>query len=382
MTSGKTTVVHVFGAMDRGGAEMRTLELIQRLDPTRVRSLFVTLSGRPGSLAKDFQDAGAEVLPLRLSSRFPLAFFRLLRAERVDAVHSHVATFSGALLLLARTAKVTRRIAHFRSDSPPDRPRLPKRIQYRVMRALINWNATDIVGVSPGSLTRGWRANWESDSRCRVLPSGIDLVRFATAAPTRELRTLVGGKKADKIVLHVGRGVPLKNRERAISIFAVLARQRPGLRLAFVGADNLEDRARWNQSAENLGIADRVTFLGERDDVPQLLKAADLLLFTSYYEGLPGVVVEAAAAGTPVVASDLPGVSFVAMRVRDIQPVSLEESDETWASHASGFLDRDLTLASRESAHLRLVGGIFDLARALPTFLALWNGDGTKRLRP
>lgn len=373
MTSGGTTVVQVFGAMDRGGAEMRTLELIRRMDPGQVRSIFVTLSGRAGSLAGEFEAAGAEVAPLALSWRFPFAFIRLLRNQQVDAVHSHVATFSGAILLLARIARVRRRIAHFRSDGPSSRPSVAKRMQYGIMRALIRWNATDILGVSPGALTHGWCSDWAKDSRCRVLPSGIDLASFAGVTSNGALRSHLGAGTTDKVVIHIGRGVPLKNRERALRIFAELSRQRPTPWLAFIGADTPDDRARWRHLAADLGISERVDFFGERDDVPQLLADADLLLLTSHYEGLPGVILEAAAVGTPSLASDLPGVRFVASHLPDVIPLSLDASDGEWANSASSLLDRRLTPAVREAACLRMRDGIFDLSRAVPEFLALWT---------
>jgi glycosyltransferase involved in cell wall biosynthesis len=375
MTQGRTTVVQIFGAMDRGGAEMRTLELIERVDREQVRSIFVTLSGCPGSLAGQFEAAGAEIVPIKLSGSFPMAFVWLLRSQKVDAVHSHVATFSGVILTLARVAGVRRRIAHFRSDSPPARPTARKRAQYRLMRALIGWAATDIVGVSPGALTYGWRSDWEGDPRCRVIPSGLDLGRFGDVADEGTLRELLGARPQDKLLVHIGRGIPLKNRERAISIFAELSRSRPMTWLAFVGADTPDDRAHWQQLADDLGVGERVRFLGERGDVPQLLRGADLLALTSHYEGLPGVVVEAAAAGTPILASDLPGVRFIAAQLRDVHLMSLQSPDAEWARKASFLLDAEPTPRSREAARQRMRGGVFDLTRAAPRFLELWTGN-------
>ena len=62
------------------------------------------------------------------------------------------------------------------------------------------------------------------------------------------------------------------------------------------------------EAVERRGLAAKVTFAGERADVPRLLKAFDVLLFPSKWEGLPGAVLESCAAGLPVVASDIPGV--------------------------------------------------------------------------
>ena len=353
---------------------MRTLELVRSIDRSAIRSIFVTLSGRPGILASEFEAAGAEIAPMRLSPAFPMAFIRLLRRNEVDAVHSHVALFSGAITMFARLAGVPRRIAHFRSDSPPGRLGVAKHLEYWLLRNLVDKTATDIVGVSPGSLTYGWRADWEKDPRCEVIPSGLDLTRFDDLKEVDRLRTLVGAAPGDKMIIHVGRGVPLKNRERAIALLAELSHDRSHPWLAFVGADSPEDRARWQEQARDAGVADHVRFLGDRGDVPQLLVGADLLLLTSHYEGLPGVLVEAAAAGTPSLASDLPGSRFLAERLSDVHPVSLDDTDAEWARQAAVLLELELTSSAREAALRRMRGSIFDLVRAVPRFVALWTG--------
>lgn len=374
--SAPTTVVHVFGAMDRGGAEMRTLELIRLVDRQRVHSVFVTLSGRPGSLASEFEAAGAEVVPIRLSPSFPFAFVRFLRRRRVGVVHSHVALFSGVILALAALARVPRRIANFHSDRPrrPGRSRLRKRVQYRITGQLLDWTATEIIGVSPGALSHGWESDWEDDPRCRVVLFGCDLTRFDAVSDVTRLRRVIGAAADDKVIVHVGRGVPLKNRERAIDVFAAVAEKRPSTWLVFVGAETEDDRARWEEQARALGVAERVVFLGERSDVPDLLTGADLLLQTSLYEGLPGVVMEAAAAGTPSLVSRLPGSEYLASRLTDVHPISLDLPDDEWARQALELLGAELTPQSRSAARESLRDTEFDVRRAAPAFTELWLG--------
>src|SRR4051794_30959646 len=93
----RPVVVHVFGSMDPGGAELRTRALVARVP--EARHIFVTLSGRAGRLAADLESQGASVVPMQLRSwTFAGKFVRLLRSEKVDVAHSNVATFSGVLL--------------------------------------------------------------------------------------------------------------------------------------------------------------------------------------------------------------------------------------------------------------------------------------------
>ena len=105
-------VLHVFGVLDRGGAETRAVELAEYFPRDRVRSDFVVLTGRAGALDGRVEAAGGQVIKCPLDAKFPLAFYRLLRARRYDVVHSHVHYFSGIVLALARAAGVPGRVAH------------------------------------------------------------------------------------------------------------------------------------------------------------------------------------------------------------------------------------------------------------------------------
>ncbi|WP_174528990.1 glycosyltransferase family 4 protein [Micromonospora maritima] len=341
----------MFGALDIGGAELRTIDLLPTLIAAGADVHFVTLSGRAGVLAPDVERLGARVHPLPLDLRFPVRFVRLLRRLRAEVVHSDVATFSGALLLLAAVARTPVRIAHFRSDGDGRADSLRRRLQRRVMRRLIDRHATDIVAVSPGSLTYGYRPGWESDPRCRVIPNGLDLARLARPTDL-DLRTAVGAVPGDVVCLHVGRASPEKRRWLLPPAVAALESFGVSARLAFAGAHDAEDDARVRRAAETHRVGDRVRLLGPRDDVGALMRQADVVLLPSDREGLPGVVLEALATGTRVVASDLPGVRFIAEHLPGVTVVARDAAPDEWAkaiceATTGAGADRDVDAAVR-----------------------------------
>ncbi|MFN8944113.1 MAG: glycosyltransferase family 1 protein, partial [Pseudobdellovibrionaceae bacterium] len=95
-------ILHIFGKMDRGGAEMRTLELMEKLSNEKQFLFdFCVLSGQPGELDSKIRSLGGEVHYLKLNFAFTNQFRRLLRTKKYDAIHSHVHLFSGYLLKLA-----------------------------------------------------------------------------------------------------------------------------------------------------------------------------------------------------------------------------------------------------------------------------------------
>lgn len=372
-------VVHLLGALDRGGVEVRTLDLMKSLDTTVV-SYMLTLSGRAGSMAGEYEDAGARVVPLAIHNvLFPFRFIHFLRREGITAAHSHVHHSSGYLLALAWLAGVPVRIAHFRSDgtSTSTMGQL-MRIKTWILKWLLHRSATRIVGVSPGSLSIGWKHDWSRDPRCSVLVNGFRLDRFreVSGASARSGFASIPGP----VILHLGRAdSPTKNRDGALEIFGRFCRQNESGTLVFVGRDGADEaqasanRSRWRERIDQLGIADRVMFLGERNDVVDILHSSDVLLFTSQLEGLPGVLIEARCAGLPVVSSDLPGCRFLANKLPGIQIISAHDQMDVWVSALEKSLVNSPTSFSRRKSLDDMVGSEFDMASALKLYRELWT---------
>jgi glycosyltransferase involved in cell wall biosynthesis len=142
--------------------------------------------------------------------------------------------------------------------------------------------------------------------------NGVDLTRIAAAPSARtSLVNRIGCARDDRLLGVVARLHRQKAPDVALRIFAELAGRSSDIRLAFVGSGPMEPDLR--QMAASLEIDDRVSFLGSvpHDDVFGLLKAFDVLLLPSRWEGLPGVVLEALAARVPVVATSVGGTPEV-----------------------------------------------------------------------
>jgi glycosyltransferase involved in cell wall biosynthesis len=136
-------------------------------------------------------------------------------------------------------------------------------------------------------------------SRIAVVPNVLDLGEFQ-ADTTSELPAPI---RSGGVVISVARFVSPKRLERFITVLALVRRQLPDVSGWLVGDG--PDRQRLIDHARTLGLLpDGVRFLGPRDDIPALLKQADVLLLTSEHEGFPNVLLEAMAAGLPVVTTD------------------------------------------------------------------------------
>ncbi|MGQ9505219.1 MAG: glycosyltransferase [Thermogutta sp.] len=374
-------ILHVFSRLNCGGAEKRTLEVARYLQnhpdlKRRIQIDYCVLSGEPGDLDDEARAMGASLhyLPLRKPG-FPRRFVALLRNEGYDVVHSHVHYSSGFLIELARFAGIRNRIAHFRSQQ--DGKANPLRKPFRwVMKRLIDRSATHILGVSRCVMEAVWGPHWLRDRRCQVIYNGIDLGATvddeSEAVRARLLQSL--GLPADtRLVVHVGSYRQAKNHLRLIDIFRQVHRQEPRSYLLLVG-DLAKGWDRLKKQIVSYGLDKVVHFLGLRRNIPQILRSADVMIFPSLWEGLPGAVLESLAVGTPVVASDIPPHREIKGWLPGITLVPLDLSDEEWADRIvfQPRPDED----TRRKARRAFAESPFSLERCVASLLAVWRTTG------
>jgi len=368
-------ILHVVSRMDRGGAEIRTMEILRRIDRRRFRLHFCALSGCAGEFDDEIRRLGGQVHLLgRTTPGFAGRFRALLRRYRFDAVHAQVLYFSGYVLRLAASCGVPVRLAQLHNTRPAQRSGPARWLARRLLRRWIDHYATDIVGVSRGVLQSVWGPGWAADPRCRVVYNGVDTSPYRLASDPLGVRREFGLGDDASLCLHVGRMLPQKNHLRLAAIFAELLRRRPDARLLVVGEGGNDVERQLRRRIGQLGIQQSVVLCGRRADVPRLMKAADMLLLPSLWEGLPGVVQEACIAGTPVVASDLPGVDELAGRLAGIHQVGLDEPDSHWAEVVAGVLGRPVAERAREAALRAFEQSEFTVDRCAETYCRLWQG--------
>lgn len=370
----KIRILHVFGRMDRGGAELRTLDLVSHADRERFEFHFCTLSGNPGELDTTIQQLGAAVHPCKLDFRFPWRFRRLLRELDVDVVHSHVHQFSGLILALASKERRLVRIAHFRStgDGKPSTTR--RKAQKALMRFLIDRYATDILAVSEGAMVGGWSEHWRVDPRCQVIYNGFAMSTLSSE-DAKIVKDKLGIPSDALLVAHVGRFIPEKNHIRLVGIFRRLLEDAPGAVLVLVGRGGNDHEQTVRLEVTDLALKDQILFLGERQDVTSILRAADIMVFPSMREGLPGAVIEACSQGTPVIASDIPGVKEVAERLPFVKCLSLSESDEQWAKTCLNIVSEARSRDARSAMPAALMASDFSMVTSLNLQQRIWSGS-------
>ncbi len=374
--SKRTRILHVLGKLAWGGVPIRTLELLRYLDSDRYELWLLALDGVVASFGGEVEAAGGRVVEIPYGLRqFSRPFVQLLRRERFDAVHSHMYYQSGNILRLAARCGVPVRVAHFRSSRERPRTTWRRKVEAVVLRRWIQRYATDVLAVSEEAMRKAWREDWRDDPRCRVVYNGLDLRPFEVPCDREAVLDELSLPHDAFVCIHVGRIVAPKNHIRLVEIFAAVARHRKDAHLLVVGEGSREIEESIRQRVYELGIDERVHFCGLRRDVPRLLQAADVMVYPSLWEGLPGVVLEACAAGIPVVASNLQTIREIAERLPGIEMVSLEDSDEAWASRISCPLGGRAVTRTFHGPAARVRESVFGISHFAEAMCSIWDGQ-------
>ncbi len=298
------TVCHLIDRLERGGAQTRLLNDLRRLARTRFRH--VVVAGY-GPAAEPLAAAGAEVIlwprlawwDLRAMRRLA----RLLCERSVDIVHSQLFDADQAGRLAGAWARVRWLISTAQSSIyEPDASGLYSPWRRAVDRCATRPARVRLIAVSEcvkASLTRRLGV---PASRIRVIPNHVEPADFdgIGSAQADGLRDVLGAGAGELLILLVARLHPAKGHAVALQ---ALARMRRPARLVCVGDGPM--RQPLERLAVDAGIGGRVAWLGERDDVPALLAAADAFILPSRSEGLPLTLLEAMAARRACVASDI-----------------------------------------------------------------------------
>jgi len=277
-----------------GGTERQMTELIQRLDREQF-DVHVACFHKEGAwLPRVEACAPVSAFPIRGFARpatlaRAAAFARWCRGRRIQVVQTCDLYANTFALPAAALGGVPARIGS-RRELNPDKSAGQIALQRQAYRC-----AHSVVANSQAA-ARQLETEGVPASRVKVIANGVSMERFAARAATRPVSTIVTVANLRREKAH----------EVLLAAAASLAPRHPHLQFQIVGDG--PRLAELQSLASRLGIADHVSFLGHREDVPALLAAADAFVLPSRSEAFPNGAIEAMAAGLPVVASATGGL--------------------------------------------------------------------------
>ena len=305
--SGRIRVLYCIDNLRVGGAELNALRTAERLDRSRFDVSVACLTDG-GPLADRYAAAGIPVFAFPIANLFGARairegarFARFLSARRIDVVHSHDMYDNVFATLWARVAGAPVVIASRRwwHSLPERRYRIANAVGFRLAhRVLANCPSVgralrDVERVSPG--------------RIAVIPNFVEEAAFRpwSAEEKRSALDELGVARDAIVIGIVARLTPVKDHASLLEATAILARRWPRVHLVLFGDG--ESRGSLETLAERRGIRARTHFGGLRSNAGNLHHLFDISVLSSLSEGFPNSLVEAMAAGKPVVATDVGG---------------------------------------------------------------------------
>ena len=345
VSGGERSLIELLGALD-GRVQAAVATPRGELSST-LRSMGVpvrTITGTAGSLKPHPLNTPRTVGEL---TRAAWSVRRIARREGIDLVHAN-SIRAGIVAAAAARMGGPPAVVHVR-DVLPDGP------VTRLTRIAVGTGASAIVANS--SHTLECFAHPRTSAALAVAHSPVDLDRLRAAAELDRCQARAAlGIPADAapVLGVVAQLTPWKGQDDAVRIVAGLREEYPGVRLFLVGSAKFVSRStRYDNRAfvrrlgalvESLDLGDRVVLVGERSDVPELLRALDMVLVPSWDEPFGRTVVEALAVGVPVAATSAGGPREV---IRDgVEGILLPpRRPDTWVAALSPLLSDPARLA-------------------------------------
>lgn len=310
---------------NNGGVETYIINLLRHIDREKFKLYFICR----GEVAykNEVLGLGGHLIQTDISRHTPLKYVKFMNGifdkYRFDAVYYNTCDIMSIdILRFAKKHGVPARIIHSHTSQFWDKPNLPHQITEKWCKDHLDEYATKLLACSEtaGKWMYGGR-------RFEVVNNGIDTDKFAFSPNERRAVRSKLGIENKLAVGFVGRLWKQKNPLFLIDVFSEVLEREANSVLLIVGDGEM--RRAMEEKAAGFKIADKVIFLGVRNDIPRLMSAMDRFVLPSIFEGLPFVLVEAQAAGLPCTVSE--NVSKESNICGEAEYLSLECEKGVWA---------------------------------------------------
>lgn len=337
-------ILHILGNTQLGGAESRIMDLYRHMDRSVVQFDFVVHSKEEGYFNEEIRKLGGRIF--RVPRFRVLNYFSYCRAwkkllqEHRDAdgrsefhmIQGHMTSTAAIYLPIARKCGIETTIAHARSAGVD---KGLKGILTRFLRRNLSKKADYLFTCSELAGISVFGKKAVEQGRTRFLPNAIDCQKFAPDPLVREKIRRELGIENCYVIGHVGRFHYAKNHEYLLRVFAELVKRktRDYVLLLLGEGSGMEDI---RILSRELGIEDKVYFLGNKSNINDYYQAMDYFVYPSRFEGMPGTIVEAQTAGLRCLMSDTICKEVIATDL--VTTRSISEDPGLWADEIEQHL--------------------------------------------
>ncbi|WP_020062960.1 glycosyltransferase family 1 protein [Bacillus sp. 123MFChir2] len=370
-----TRVLHIVSAMNRGGAETLLMNIYRNIDKSQIQFDFVSHRTEKCDYDEEIAVLGGKVYRIpSLGQVGPFAYIKELTKIMSDnqyvAVHAHTDYQGGFAAVAAKMVGIKKRVCHSHSNNWPQGSGIKAKITLKVLQSIIKYAGTDYCACSIEAARFLFGDGIINDNRVELIKNGIEISQFTDV----DIRDVASTRKElnipdeAKIIGHIGRFSESKNHIFILQVLKEILKGDTNFIAVLVGDGPLKSSI--ELKAKELGIYNNIRFLGVRTDIPRLLKAFDVFLFPSLFEGFGIVTLEAQCSGTPcVVADTIPRNTDMDLGI--ISFISLNEKLEIWFEEIYKALSKEKPERRKIINNISKLG--FDINSNIPDWLSLYG---------
>ena len=331
-------ITHFIGSIQDGGAETLVKEYSLLIDQSRFDTSIIIIR-KNCNTANDriLSESGIKIIPIFKSNYLPIKIIqklnywwyipyrlnKIIRSQNTDILHIH-------LTLLHYVDKVSKKLKNtklfYTCHSEPKVLLSGARMyEYKAAKHLITENELRMIALHDDM--RQEINEMFGINNTVVIRNGIDFDRFRNISETRDqVRNNLSIPQEAFVIGHVGRFHEVKNHAFLIDVFSEICRQRDDAFLLLVGDGPL--RTSVENKLNSIGLQGKYLILSHRSDIPELMRAMDVFVFPSLYEGLGIALIEAQVSGLRCIASDT--IPEEAFKTESAVPMSLDSPASEW----------------------------------------------------
>ena len=315
MKTVKINLLFVVYQLGAGGTERVVLDLARHIDKSKFNVYAAYFSG--GDLLEAMKEVSQQLIHIHKKKGFDpgamIQLERIIKKNKIDVVNAHayppfLYSYFGAKMLHNRSLVITE---HAVADLEIGR----KKSMHERICKLLFYRTNAVIGVSKG-ITDSFKNSFPYHSKKMLtVTNGVEVERFDILVDRISVRDQLGILPSHFVIGTIANFRRVKNHVCFIKAFHILSTALPNARLVLVGqgfsGDPESSEYESKCLVKSLGLENRVIFTGYREDIPSILKSFDIFCLPSFSEGLPVSILEAMAAGIPVVGSDVRGINEV-----------------------------------------------------------------------
>ncbi len=327
-------ILHVSGRMDKGGAECRNMDIYREIDRAKIQYDFLTHVDYKCFFDDEINSLGGNVYGLpRLNWKNYFKYKKALNDffsthKQYKVIHGHMTSNGFIYHKIAKKHGIHVRIAHSRCGTNKVNFTFKNKIR-NICHILLRPYVTHKFAVSKLAGENVFGKKAVSNGEVRIIPNAIKTDIYTYDKNKRlKIREKLNINDDTFLIGHVGRFEEQKNHNFLLDIFKKIHNKNSNTKLMLVGGyGTLQEIIK--EKTKQLELENNVIFMGVRNDVPDLMQAMDMLLFPSFMEGFPGVVLESQASGLKCIVSDT--ITKEVNLTGLVEYISLKKPDKYWA---------------------------------------------------